>query len=217
MEVELILFAKTPVPGKVKTRLVPELGEQGAADFAAAMIEETCRVAAEAWPGSVHLQAWPDADHALFRDLARRFRLRVSRQSEGDLGRKMFQALSRAHARGAAAVVMGCDVPQCPAETLRTAHAFVSQGRSAIGPSSDGGYYLIGMNPLVPRCFERISWGGPKVFDTTLKRAASAGVDLIVLQQLTDLDTWRDIEALRATDPGTVGRLAGGEPGTDSG
>lgn len=209
MDAELILFAKTPVAGRVKTRLVPDLGEQGAADLARALIEESVRRSVASWPGPVSLQVWPDTGHQCFEALRRRHGITVSRQSKGDLGAKMFEALNDAHQRGVTAAIMGCDVPQCPAETHRTAHAFLAQGRSIIGPSDDGGYYLIGINPPHRKCFERIGWGGSKVFDTTLKRAASAGVDLIVLQQLNDIDTMADLDALRRTHPELVDRLLG--------
>lgn len=209
MEAELILFAKTPVAGEVKTRLVPELGERGAAAFATALVEETVRRATATWPGTVRLQVWPDADHPCFARLRDAHGLEVTLQSGGDLGGRMFNALNEAHERGAAAAVMGCDVPHCPPETYRTAHAFLSQGRAVIGPSDDGGYYLIGMTPPHPECFNRIKWGGSKVFDTTLKRASRAGIDLIVLQPLGDLDTPADIEALRENEPELVERLLG--------
>ncbi|MBS1269250.1 MAG: hypothetical protein MAG794_00198 [Gammaproteobacteria bacterium] len=207
MDAELILFAKTPVAGRVKTRLIPELGEQGAADFAEALIEESVRCATETWPGSVRLLAWPDPHHECFERIERRYGLTVSVQSEGNLGAKMFQALNDAYGRGVAGAIMGCDVPHCPPETYRTAHAFLTQGRAVIGPSADGGYYLVGINPPHPACFDRMDWGGKNVFDATLERAANAHIDLIVLQQLNDLDTLSDIEALRTTHPDLVGRL----------
>jgi len=209
MDAELILFAKTPLAGRVKTRLIPALGEQGAADFAEALIEESARRATRAWPGAVRLQVWPDTHHACFERIQQRHGIGVSLQSGGDLGSKMLQALNDAYQRGAAAAIMGCDVPHCPPETYRTAHAFLRQGRAIIGPSVDGGYYLIGINPPQPGCFESIEWGGSKVFDTTLKRAAKAGVDLIVLRQLNDFDTAADIEAIRASHPELVTRLEG--------
>lgn len=207
MDAELILFAKTPVAGEVKTRLIPALGERGASEFAVALIEESVRRAVKAWPGTVHLKVWPEMRHPCFERVEKDYGLGVSLQSGDDLGVRMFRALNNAYARGAAAAIMGCDVPQCPAETYRTAHAFLTQGRSVIGPSLDGGYYLVGINPPHPECFDRISWGGSKVFDTTLKRAARAGVELIVLQQLNDFDTAEDIEAVRETQPELVERL----------
>jgi rSAM/selenodomain-associated transferase 1 len=207
MDAELILFAKTPLAGEVKTRLVSDLGEQGAADFAVALIGETVRCASDAWPGVVRLQAWPDTGHPCFERIERQYGIEVSLQSGDDLGRRMFNALNDAYERGAAAAIMGCDVPHCPRETFRTAHAFLTQGRAVIGPSADGGYYLLGVNPPHPDCFSRISWGGSKVFDTTLKRAAKAGIDLIVLQQLNDFDTAEDIETVRRTQPELVERL----------
>lgn len=207
MEAELILFAKTPVTGRAKTRLISDLGERGAARLAEALIRESVRRAVDAWPGPVRLQVWPETRHGCFGEIQRAHGIAVSLQSEGDLGVKMFEALNEAYRRGVAAAVMGCDVPHCPPETLRTSHAFLTQGRSVVGPSADGGYYLIGINPPHPDCFDRIRWGGDRVFDTTLKRAAAAGIDLIVMQQLNDLDTASDIEALRASHPDLVERL----------
>lgn len=207
MDAELILFAKTPMAGQVKTRLIPDLGEMGAAHFAEALIEQSVQRAVAAWPGPVRLCVWPDAGHECFDGIKLRHGIDVSLQCEGDLGTKMLGALNEAYQRGAAAAVMGCDVPHCPPETWRAAHAFLSRGRSVIGPTVDGGYYLVGINPPHPACFDRIEWGGSKVFDTTLKRAAKAGVDLIVLQQLNDLDTLSDIDALRETQPELVDRL----------
>jgi hypothetical protein len=207
MNAELILFAKSPVAGRVKTRLIPDLGEAGAAALAESLIEYTLQRAAECWPGPLRMLVWPDPAHDCFERLRDHYGIEVSLQSGSDLGARMFNALNEAHQRGVAAAVMGCDVPQCPRETYRTAHAFVSQGRSVIGPSVDGGYYLVAVNPPEPACFDNIEWGGGRVFDTTLARAADAGVNLIVLQQLNDIDTVSDIDALRETDAELVVRL----------
>lgn len=204
MNAELILFAKSPTPGRVKTRLVPDLGEAGAAAFAESLIEHTVARAVQCWPGPLRILVWPDPTHECFDRLRERYGIEVSGQSGDDLGARMFNALYDAYQRGAAAAVMGCDVPQCPRETYRTAHAFVSQGRSVIGPSADGGYYLVALNPPAPACFDDIEWGTGQVFDTTLQRAADAGLDLIVLHELNDIDTASDIEALRQTDPTLV-------------
>jgi len=210
MRIELILFAKTPEAGRAKTRLIPALGKASAARVAAALIEESVRRAIRAWPGTVHLQAWPDPGHECFAALQRCHGIAVSRQAPGDLGTKMFAALKDAHRRGATAAVMGCDVPHCPAQTLRDAHARLSRSRNIVGPSEDGGYYLIGINPPAPRCFEGIEWGGSRVFADTLRRAQEAGIELDLLPRLNDIDTMADLEALRATHPELVERLLSG-------
>ncbi|HSH41753.1 MAG TPA: TIGR04282 family arsenosugar biosynthesis glycosyltransferase [Arenicellales bacterium] len=207
MNVELILFAKTPEAGRAKTRLIPALGQAGAARLAAALIEDSVRRSIQAWPGTVRLQAWPDPDHECFVALQRRYGIAVSRQAPDHLGAKMLAALNEAHSRGVAAAIMGCDVPQCPAGILRDAHARLSRNRNIIGPSEDGGYYLIGINPPAPRCFEGIEWGGSGVLADTLERAGEAGIELDLLPRLNDIDTIADLEALRATHPGLVERL----------
>jgi hypothetical protein len=193
---ELILFAKAPIPGRVKTRLQPDYSAPQAARIAAELIRATAKLAAHNWPGVVSLYASPDARHPLFRQLAARYRLRLERQSEGDLGRRMAVALGEGIARATAAAVMGCDVPQCDWETLDEANERVARGRYVLGPTFDGGYYFIGMPRVHVELFENMDWGGPGVLAETLARAARLGIEFDLLPALRDIDSADDLRTV---------------------
>jgi rSAM/selenodomain-associated transferase 1 len=197
----LILFAKSPVPGRVKTRLMPELTARQAAEVAAELIQRTVRLAVENWPGPVRLQTWPDTRHAVFNNLAAANELALVRQSAGDLGRKMHSALATFTDRGVAAAVMGCDVPHCPAANLRRAHDLLAQGDNVIGPSRDGGYYLIGLQRTQPALFRGIAWGGDQVLPSTLRIAAGCGIRFTHLERVADIDSYEDLKTRANKDP----------------
>ena len=188
------------MPGKVKTRLQPELSSEQAARVAEILIQQTVQKAKH-WPGPVTLSAWPHVDHDFIQRLARDHGLHTERQCAGDLGRKMDAALTARIQLGRPAAVMGCDVPHCPLEVLHTAAAELARGRPVLGPSSDGGYYLIGLTIPGPALFQDIDWGTDTVLEQTLQRAKTAGIEFILLPELADLDTWTDLISLKDSIP----------------
>ncbi len=199
---ELILFARQPIAGQVKTRLQPAVTKQQAADIAAFMLRTTAARAAEYWPGDVYVYATPDAQHPLFLELSQTLHLFLAAQAAGDLGQRMRSALQDGIARRGAAAVMGCDVPQCPGSILETAHEHLARGRNVLGPTMDGGYYLLGLQQDVPELFEDMPWGGDKVLAETLARAARLGIEFETLPVLRDVDTLEDLTAVAQDCPG---------------
>ncbi len=189
----LHLFAKTPVPGRVKTRLQPRCSAEQAARIAAWCIERTVHLATTAWRGPVYLHVWPTKQHRLFHELNQHPHITIKRQVAGDLGVKMYAALEAAYP----GAVMGCDVPHCPPETLACAYQALRKGADVIGASRDGGYYLVGLTqPQLP-LFENFNWGTDKVYVSTLSRAKELGIRFRQLPVLIDLDTWDDLEQVR--------------------
>lgn len=193
---DLILFAKQPVAGQVKTRLQPELSAAQAAELAGFLIRATAEAAASNWPGDVYLCCAPDAEHPLFRKLAREFHLRLAVQVEGDLGARMHAALADGIRRRGAAAVMGCDVPHCRWEVFERAYELLAKGRNVIGPAEDGGYYLLGLQSVAARLFQDIHWGSAMVTLETMARAATLGLALEPLPVLRDIDTYKDLLAV---------------------
>lgn len=193
---ELILFARAPVPGEAKTRLIPVYTATQAADVAAALIRATVELAAGHWPGPVSLYASPDVTHPVFQELAREFGMRLVKQADGDLGRRMAVALDEGVARSGSAAIMGCDVPLCRWEILDSANELLARGRDVIGPASDGGYYLIGGSRVHPSLFEGMEWGTPGVLAETLARAGRLGIGFELLPELRDIDTADDLRAV---------------------
>jgi len=192
----LILMAKCPVPGQVKTRLMPAMNAERAAQVATILIERSVRLASDAWPGPVWLFAWPTVDHHLFRLLTQTTRIRLGVQSTGDLGEKMANAIGKFTTQGIATAVMGCDVPHCPPDTLRLASELLEHGNNVIGPSMDGGYYLVGLQKCRYELFTDIKWGSNDVLQATLAAAGRAGIEFTRLQVLQDIDRYEDLKHL---------------------
>lgn len=190
---DLIVMAKQPRPGQVKTRLAAVCGAERAAEIAAVLIRETVILAAGNWPGDVYLCGAPDADHPLFQALAAEFHVRLVAQGGGDLGDRMARWLREGITRRGAAAVMGCDVPHCEPHTVEQAYEALARGRNVLGPATDGGYYFLGMQQIAPVLFTGIEWGGNQVLDQTCMRAREAGIEFESLATLRDVDTWDDL------------------------
>jgi uncharacterized protein len=189
----LYLFAKQPVPGRVKTRLQPDYTPEAAAAIAEALIRETVELAISCWPGPIYLCAAPDPEHPVFTDLSQSYAIELLPQGEGDLGARMQRALAHGIALHEAAAVMGSDIPHCPWEVLDEANALLARGHNVIGPTEDGGYYFLGLTAPHPELFTDIVWGGPEVLATTLRRAADEGIEFAPLPTLRDIDTAADL------------------------
>lgn len=199
MNPALVLFAKTPLPGAVKTRLMPELDANRAAAVAAGMIRDTVHLACARWRGVVQLSVWPETGHSLFDELRAQHDIRITLQAPGDLGRKMHLALSAWTARGIPAAVMGCDVPHLPPPALEQANRLLRQGRAVLGPARDGGYYLIGLTRACPALFRNMCWSNSAVLRQTLRAARGAGLAFTLLPVMRDIDTAADLLAVRSS------------------
>jgi rSAM/selenodomain-associated transferase 1 len=190
---ELILFARQPIAGQVKTRLQPEYSPERAAEIAAFMIRATVELAVSVWPGDVAMYVSPDPDHSLFHDLAREFHIRLTPQTDGDLGARMLSALRDGVERSGCAALMGCDVPHCGWDVLDQANDWLARGKNVLGPTEDGGYYFIGLQQARPELFENMPWGSKQVLPMTLARADELGMEFELLAKLRDIDTARDL------------------------
>ena len=190
----LILFAKSPVPGRVTTRLMPQLNAQQAAQVAKLLIEHTVQLAVSNWSGPITLHTWPDTNNEVLKNLSATHGLRLVPQRQGDLGQKMYGSISELTEQGVPAAVMGCDVPHCPGELLCEARELLIQGQNVIGPTIDGGYYLIGLQKAWPEIFKGILWGGDHVMQNTLQAARSCGVHFTLLAPLRDIDRFEDLQ-----------------------
>ena len=144
-----MIFAKAPTPGRVKTRLIPVLGENGAAELQRELIEATLRTAADAGLGAPELWCAPGPDDPLFVDCAEKHNIGLHTQRGGDLGLRMADALESALAAGSPGLLIGCDCPALNPGYLREAAAALAEGNEAVfGPTEDGGYMLIGVAGL---------------------------------------------------------------------
>lgn len=190
----LYLYARTPVAGRVKTRMQTRFDADTCARLALAMIQTTVERAVRVWQGEVVLSVWPSTDHPEIDKIARAYPVRMETQVAGDLGEKMAYSLTEGVSNHGAAAVMGCDVPHFVASDFRAAYAALSRGRNVLGPAADGGFYFLGLNRVPPALFRGIEWGGQRVLEQLRASAKRCGIELHQrISTLTDLDDPEDL------------------------
>lgn len=194
----IVVFARRPRPGHVKTRLARAVGAAQAARIYAALLERSIRVAEAAPLAPRILMPAGCEDLAYFRTRYARRGWRVRAQAEGDLGRRMACATTRVLAGGQRVVLIGSDVADCRANDLEAAaNALAAGADAAIAPAADGGYWLIALARPIPGLFARLRWGHGSVYAQTLLRLRAAGVDFVELPSRHDVDTVRDLRSMR--------------------
>ena len=197
-QARLLVFAKAPVPGKVKTRLISKLGARGAASLYKALLQRTLRMATAAHVCPVQLWCVPHPRQAFFIACRRDYRVELHRQRGADLGQRMHHALNATLQNSPYALLIGGDCPALGSAELRFALAALSSGRDAVlGPAEDGGYLLIGLRRPGPDLFSGIAWGGAKVLAATRQRLRRAGLDWVELPLGWDVDRPADVHRLK--------------------
>ncbi|HUF27425.1 MAG TPA: TIGR04282 family arsenosugar biosynthesis glycosyltransferase [Gemmatimonadaceae bacterium] len=203
----LIIFARYPERGRVKTRLAAELGDDGALavyrDIAGRVIDvmsgcSSYRTVVAYTPAhrAAGMRRWLGAGPTL------------RAQSEGDLGARMAEAIEHALSKGARrVVVIGTDCPDLDPPAVERAFQLLDESDVVFGPARDGGYYLIGVSRPHVALFTGIPWSTPDTLGLTLERAVAAGLSVALLDTRRDIDTaadWRDwcAERERAADGG---------------
>lgn len=190
----VLIMARAPQAGAVKTRLEPLLGAQGCARLQAGLVDRTLRLAEQLAPGWCWLALDEPSDVP--------GAARVLRQRGGDLGARMRDAVEQVYSEQAGPVlVIGTDVPNLAARHLRAAARMLADRVDVVfGPAIDGGYYLIGLRRPFPAVFaiDPALWGGPEVLAASVAAADSAGLRAGLLEPLRDLDTPEDAHALLA-------------------
>jgi rSAM/selenodomain-associated transferase 1 len=191
----VLLFAKQPARGKVKTRLAREIGEARATALYEAMLHDSVERSRAVRARSAIAYS-PVGGTAFFAQLAPEATLLL--QPEGDLGARLRSAFDTAFALGFERVAaLGSDAPHVPAAWIDEGFERLASSPAVIGPAEDGGYWLIGLARPEPRLFERVRWSTPSVLADTRARAAQAGLELAELQATFDVDTAEDLASLR--------------------
>jgi len=191
----ILIFAKAPEPGYVKTRLIPALGAEGAADLYIHLLKQTVESVTAANLSPVQLWCAPDSKHAFFQQLANQYHLSLYDQSGTDLGERMYGAAERALKESEAAVLIGADCPLLNDGHLNQSLQWLMDGNDAVvGPAEDGGYVLLGLRQTDAMLFEDMPWGGDQVLKLTRKRLAGLGRHWQELDSLWDLDRPADFK-----------------------
>jgi hypothetical protein len=187
----VVAMLKAPRLGAVKTRLGDVIGHEAAVGIYRCLVVRQLAAVPAGWSVEVHfapadagpaMRAWLGPAHRYFP------------QSEGDLGARVQAAIDGAFSRGATAVlVVGGDCPELGTALLRQAADALSGQDLVLGPTVDGGYYLIGMRGRQPGLFSDMPWSTSAVFEETMKRAQALGLTVEKLPMLYDVDTAEDL------------------------
>jgi rSAM/selenodomain-associated transferase 1 len=189
----VVIFAKAPVAGKAKTRLIPALGERGAAKLAEEMLQATVDEAVASGL-EVELCATPhpgDPEWAPFLpDMA------ATDQGEGDLGERLARAAERVIGAGDNVLLIGTDCPALDGERLKAAAEALSCYDTIVHPAQDGGYVLLGLRRFDASIFRGISWSTASVAAETMARVEALGWSMQVAETLADIDEPEDLAHL---------------------
>jgi rSAM/selenodomain-associated transferase 1 len=191
----ILVFSKVPVPGAVKTRLVPPLTIEEAVEVHRALLERTLRVARDSRLAPVELWVAGDVNHEEIREIVARHDVPARAQIGADLGERMAHAAATIFAESGLPIIIGSDCPEMSAGYLRAACGAVASDRDVvIGPAEDGGYVLVGLAKECLELFRGISWSTSRVLEETRSRIRSAGLASVELDTLWDLDRPADLE-----------------------
>jgi len=192
-KIALILFAKRPIPGLVKTRLIPELGEKEATRVHESLFKKTLRTLVDSGLGEVQLwwdKAWDDRTY--LDRLGMTGKIKVFAQHGQDLGERMYHALSSQLEQFEKVILVGSDCPVLSSDYLSLAAERLNSADLVLGPSDDGGYVLIGTTKVVPGCLDNIQWGTESVLDATVTNVNSCRLTVTLQDPLWDVDIGED-------------------------
>jgi rSAM/selenodomain-associated transferase 1 len=191
----LVFMAKWPEPGRAKTRLSPPLSPGDAAELARCFLLDTLAEAAVA-DADAYLAFAPVRAADDFRRLVG-LNVGLIPAEAPHLGAALREGQRVALAMGYRQVALvGSDLPHLPASRYGEAFAALESADAVIGPSADGGYYLLAAAHETPRLFENVTWSTAAVYSQTLERAAAAGLRLAVIDPCDDVDTADDLPVL---------------------
>ena len=196
----LIVYAKAPIPGKVKTRLLPALDAEHAALLHAAMVERALTIAHDSGL-ALELCCAPDATHSFFQTCAEDFDVTLTSQGEGALGERMLRTLERALQSHSAAMIIGGDCPALTGKHVATAARMLAEHDIVLTPAADGGYVLIGARRVHAAMFEGIEWGTRRVLEQQRRQLRAAGLSWAEMETLWDVDRPEDLPRLKALKP----------------
>jgi len=187
------IFAKAPVPGFAKTRLVSAIGAESAARLQERLLVRTVEKVSRSGLGPTSLWCAPDQGHPLFNDLAKRHSLQLHDQTGIHLGARMFAAF-RALTAAQPLLLIGTDCPSLEVAHLRTAAQALERGDDAVFlPAEDGGYVLVGLRRPVPELFREMPWGTDRVMEESRSRMRRLGMSWSEPATLWDIDRPEDL------------------------
>jgi len=194
----LMIFCKAPVPGLVKTRLIPDLTAEQAAELHIALSTATLQRAMLSKLCPVQLWCTPSTDHVFFSKAKATYPLILKQQQGADLGERMHLAFCSALASYSRALLMGCDCPSMTEQDLEQGLIALNEVNEVVlAPAEDGGYVMIGLTRPHPELFDNMPWGTDRVLAQTRSRIERYKLRHHELNEQWDLDTPQDLERYR--------------------
>lgn len=193
----LIVFAKPPVAGQAKTRLIPALGEQGAASFHAHMVQQTLKNVCNNDEWDVQLWVANELMPEFFQQCAQDYSLEVCYQKGNDLGERMFHALNKSLAYYDKVSLIGTDCPAIDKFVIADIFCQLNDVDLFITPAEDGGYVQIATRKILPQVFSGVEWGGDMVMQKTLENLDKLPLKWATGKPLWDIDIPKDLDRYR--------------------
>ena len=193
----ILVFARAPIAGRCKTRLIPKLGAQGAAQVHRELVLKTLHTALAVTEARVELWCAPDTQHGFFYACRRRHGVRLQRQRAGDLGAKMSHAIAHALRRARSVIVIGTDCAVLSADDLRAALNALTTHDTVLQAAEDGGYVLIGARRWSTRALANIRWSSGQELGQTRRHLHRFGLSAAERPPLWDVDQPADVVRAR--------------------
>lgn len=198
----IVVFAKTPVPGSVKTRLIPDMGVEAATRLYLQLFRRTLKMVFSSALMPVRLQLLGEESHPEIRRLSSKYTLTIAPQQGDDLGERMYLAAEAVLAEGSMVILIGTDCPALTGTYLQQAVDALNDGNDVVlGPAEDGGYVLLGLRCNHADLFTGIDWGSSEVLEQTRSRLDRLGWSYRMLPTLWDIDRVEDVRRLKWTNP----------------
>jgi rSAM/selenodomain-associated transferase 1 len=194
----ILIFAKAPVAGQVKTRLVPVLGEYGAAEIYRLLLYRLIHELKDGNIADTEICCMPDMLHPDFQHIQALIGCSLSNQVGSDLGQRMSNAVKKALRRYQYVILIGADCPGISINYLKQAVCYLKEGADAIlGPAEDGGYVLLGLSNTATCLFDGLPWGTGKILEITRNCFRSLNWKWQELPELWDVDRPEDLERFK--------------------
>ncbi len=190
----IMVFAKAPVKGQVKTRLIPALGEETATELYKQLVSHTLYTVTQLNDVAIQLYCTPDTEAEFFQWCAKTFAVTLKNQEGDNLGERMRHAFQSGLHEHQQVIAIGCDCPELSKQDIAdTINILQQRHDGCIAPAYDGGYVLLGLKRFSPLLFEKIDWGSEQVMLQTRQQLAAAGFDWHELPLRHDIDTPDDL------------------------
>ncbi len=194
----IIIFAKAPIAGHCKTRLIPALGAEGAANLHQQLLYHSLYMTTQAQLCPVELWCADEPNHPFYQDCQQRFAVQLKQQQGNDLGQRMAHALRQTLEKNSAAIIIGSDCPSLQKADMEAALQTLNnpQYSCVLSPAYDGGYVLVGLKQACDSMFQGIHWGSKTVLAETRQQLLNNHINWHELKSHYDIDLPTDLQHL---------------------